>query len=76
MSTTRSDWFEVWDAADYIGVSEASLRRLIRDGAVPISKPGGKLRSRIRIQRQDLDALMAAGRIEATTGPLAQGGAR
>jgi excisionase family DNA binding protein len=70
--TTKNDeprWLDVWEAADYIGVSEGAMRRLIRDRIVSITKPGGRLRSRIRISTADLDALMAAGRVEATTGP-------
>jgi len=63
-------WLEVWEAGRYSGLSEGTLRRFIRDGVLPVSKPGGKPKSRIRIDRHDLDALMAAGRVEATTGPL------
>lgn len=71
---TKNDeprWLDVWESAAYVGISEGAMRRLIRDGVVPITKPGGKARSRIRISTADLDALMAAGRVEATSGPLA-----
>ena len=64
-------WLTVPAAADYIGSSEPAFRRLLRDGVVPYSKPGGKAKSRIRVKRSDLDRLMAANYTDATTGPLA-----
>ena len=74
MSDARSEprWLEVWEAETYSGLSEGTLRRFIRDGLLPVTKPGGKPKSRIRIDRLDLDALMQAGRVEARTGPLAK----
>jgi len=76
MTTTDTDWLEPWEAAAYLNMTEGAFRRLLRDGVIGHSKPGGKPKSRIRVRRQDLDALMAASRTEATTGPLATGGAR
>jgi hypothetical protein len=64
-------WLEMWEASIYSGFPEGTLRRFARDGVLPITKPGGKPKSRIRIDRHDLDALMAAGYQPATTGPLA-----
>lgn len=62
------------DAADYIGTTEGTIRRFIRDGVLPYSKPGGKTKSRILIRRTDLDALIAANYHPATSGPLADKG--
>jgi excisionase family DNA binding protein len=73
-ASTEPHWLDVWQASEYIGISEGAMRRLIRDGVVPHTKPGGKAHSRIRVSTADLDALMAAGRVEATTGPLAKNG--
>ena len=66
-----------WEAAEYIGVTEHTLRRFYRDGLLPYTKPSGgkpESKSRIRILRSDLDALIAAGLVAATQGPLAAGG--
>lgn len=66
-----SEWLDVPQAAAYLNLPDQSLRRLIRDGVLPYSKPGGKPKSRIRISRRDLDALMEFGYHDATAGPLA-----
>lgn len=72
MGQNEPRWLEVWEAEGYTGLSEGTLRRFIRDGVLPVTKPGGKPKSRIRIDRRDLDRLMEFGRVEATTGPLAK----
>lgn len=67
------DLMEVWpDTCDYLNLTEGTVRRLIRDGVIPIVKLGGKVKSRIRVRRADLDALIAANYHPATTGPLAK----
>lgn len=65
------DLMEVPDGADYLNVTEGTFRRLVRDGVIPIVKLGGKKKSRIRVRRSDLDALIAANYHPATSGPLA-----
>lgn len=57
--------------ARYIGVTECTMRRLIRDGIVPVTKIGGKPKSRLRIRLVDLDRLIESGYRPATSGPLA-----
>ncbi len=54
------------------GVAEGTVRRWLRDGVLPHHKPGGKAKSRILIARTDVEAFLAACRIEATAGPLAE----
>jgi excisionase family DNA binding protein len=72
MATNEEDqMLDVWQLAELLGMSEPTARRLIRDGVLPVHKVGGKKRSRIRIARSDVAALLAASRVEATTGPLA-----
>lgn len=66
------DLMEVPDTADYLNLTEGTVRRLIRDGVIPIVKLGGKKKSRIRVRRADLDALIAANYQPATSGPLAE----
>jgi excisionase family DNA binding protein len=58
-------------AAADLSTSQDTVRRLIRDGVIPVVKVGGKPKSRIRIRRCDLDQLLAEGYHPATTGPLA-----
>lgn len=58
--------------ADYAGVTEGTVRRWIRDGLLPYHKPGGRAKSRIMIARKDIDAFLAATRVETTVGPLAE----
>jgi excisionase family DNA binding protein len=65
------DLMQVPDMCDYLDITEGTGRRLIRDGVIPIVKIGGKKKSRIRVRRVDLDALIAANYQPATTGPLA-----
>lgn len=75
-SNTRPDsWPDLMSpvvAADYIDSTEGTIRRYIRDGVLPYSKPGGRLKSRIFIRRADLDALIEANYRPATSGPLAK----
>lgn len=65
---------DVWQTADYLGITEPAARRLIRDGVIPVIKIGGRPKSRIRVRVSDLDALIAASTIPATSGPLASAG--
>jgi excisionase family DNA binding protein len=62
---------DLWQVADYLGYSEPAVRRLVRDGVIPIIKLGGKKRSHIRVRQSALDALIEASTTPATTGPLA-----
>ncbi len=66
---------DVWQTADYLGITEPAARRLVRDGGIPIIKIGGKAKSRIRVRQSDLDALIEASTTPATSGPLAGGAA-
>jgi hypothetical protein len=74
MASQQDDtpWMRVAPGATYMGMTEHALRRLIRDGVIPTYKPGGKPKSRIFLNRHDLDRLIAASKVEATTGPLAR----
>ena len=74
-SKIQSEMLDVWEVAEYLGITEPAARRLIRDGIIPIVKVGGKARSRIRVRRSDLDALIEASTTPATSGPLAGGAA-
>jgi len=66
---------DVWQTAEYLGVTEPAARRLVRDGVIPIIKIGGKAKSRIRVRQSALDALIERSTIPATSGPLAGGAA-
>lgn len=63
---------DVWDVADHLGMTEPAVRRLIRDGVIPVIKIGGRAKSRIRVRRSALDALIEASTTPATSGPLAR----
>ena len=63
---------DVWQLADYLGITEPAARRLIRDGVIPVIKIGGKAKSRIRVRQSALDALIEASTTPARTGPLAR----
>ncbi len=63
----------ITEAAEYLSVPESTLRWWIKIGRVPVDKPGGRPRSRMRIWSADLDRLLEAGYREATSGPLAGG---
>jgi excisionase family DNA binding protein len=62
---------DVPQVAAYINAPQGTVRRLIRNGVIPVVKLGGKDKSRIRVKRSDLDALIAANYHPATSGPLA-----
>ena len=62
---------DLWQVGDYLGYTESAVRRLVRDGVIPIVKIGGRKRSRIRVRQSALDALIEASTTPATTGPLA-----
>ena len=68
----KSPLLDVDETAVYLNVSPATVRRLRRDGVLPVVKLGGKSKSRIRFRQADLDALIAANTSPATTGPLAR----
>lgn len=70
----QSQMLDVWQTADYLGITEPAARRLIRDGVIPVIKIGGRPKSRIRVRVSDLDALIAASTTPATSGPLASAG--
>jgi len=54
------EFLSVREAAEIVGLSEKALRRAIRDGELPASKPRG----RIRIRRADIEAWIKSSRIE------------
>lgn len=54
-----SPWLTVPQASVYTGIPESTLRKYIRTGLLPRSKPGGKPKSRVYVARASLDALMA-----------------
>lgn len=62
---------DVWDVMEYIGYTEGAVRRLIRDGVIPVVKIGGLPKSRIRVRQSALDDL-----IERSTTPATTGGAK
>ncbi|UJP40816.1 helix-turn-helix domain-containing protein [Cellulomonas palmilytica] len=63
---------DLWQVGDYLNMTDDAVRRLIRDGVIPTVKIGGRPKSRIRVRRTDLDALIEASLTPATTGPLAK----
>ena len=63
---------DLWQVGDYLAMSEPAVRRLVRDGVIPTIRLGGKPKSRIRVRRSDLDALIAAATTPASSGPLAK----
>jgi excisionase family DNA binding protein len=75
--TVRPDspaWLDLWQASEYLNIPESTIRRWIKEGAIPYVKPGGRPKSRIRIWSGHLDELMERGYRPARTGPLADGG--
>ncbi len=52
---------DVREAAEYLGTSERHVRRLISERRLSYALVGGK----VRLLPDDLDALLAAGRVEA-----------
>jgi excisionase family DNA binding protein len=57
-------------AAKHANVTDSQIRRWLRAGVLPYSKPSGGRTGRVRIDLNDLDALMLASRREAIAGPL------
>jgi len=56
---TNESWWDINQAADYLGVSTAFLRKSIRRKRIPFARVGSKA---IRFRRCDLDAwVMASG---------------
>jgi len=70
LKLVQPDLLDMWQVADYLGITEPAARRLVRDGVIPIVKIGGKPKSRIRVKRIDLDALIEASTTPAKSGPL------
>ena len=54
--TEASPWLTIDEAAAYLRISDRTLRRAVRDGAVRAYRVGGK--RELRFQREDLDAFM------------------
>ena len=59
------------EVAILLNVAPSTVRRFRRDGLLPVIKLGGQTKSRIRFRRTDVEALIEAGLIPASTGPLA-----
>jgi excisionase family DNA binding protein len=53
---SESDLLTPAEAADYLRISERSLRRLVADGSLPATRIGSKRRHR----RSDLDAFITS----------------
>jgi excisionase family DNA binding protein len=53
------------EAADYLGVTEAWVRRAIKDRVIPFHKVGHY----VRFDTTDLDAYLQANRVEAEVKP-------
>jgi len=70
----QPDLLDLWQVADYLGITEPAARRLVRDGVIPVIKIGGKPKSRIRVKRATLDALIEASTTPASAGPLFRSG--
>jgi excisionase family DNA binding protein len=66
-------WLDIWESSDYLNIPESTLRKWIRDGLLPVAKPGGKPKSHMRIWSEDLDLLMRQSYRPAVNGPLANG---
>jgi len=54
---------EVHEVAYLMKCSQETVRRLIRSGELPASRPFGRS---LRVKRQDLDALIEARRVNGT----------
>lgn len=63
---TPPAWLPQADAADYLGVTERTLRRYVASGQLPAYRLGPRL---LRFKQSDLDALLQPV-------PTAGGGAR
>lgn len=59
---------DVYEVMDYINFTEGAVRRLIRDGVIPVVKIGGLPKSRIRVRQSALDDLITRSTAPATTG--------
>lgn len=62
-----------WEASDLLGTTPDGLRRLTRDGLLPVYKIGQRKQSRLRYSRADVTALIEAGRV-AEGHPTKRGG--
>ncbi len=63
--TTASTYLDVRAAAVYLGTGERFVRRLVSERRVPFHKVG----RHVRLRTADLDAFLAAGRVEPGRGP-------
>lgn len=61
-SSRGSGLLTLEEAAAYLAVEVGYLRRLLREGRLPYTKPFGRY---VRVARADLDAAIEAGRVEA-----------
>lgn len=55
ITTSRRQWLTLAEAAEYLGVTDRTLRRKIASGDLPASRLGARL---LRINQADLDALL------------------
>ena len=68
-SEFQSGYLNAQQAAEYLGVSERLVRREVSEGRLAAFKP---LAGVVRFHREDLDAWMRQGRIEATQPALGE----
>lgn len=55
-SVPKSDWMSQRQAADYLGVTDRSIRNYVARGELPASRVRGS--RLVRIRRSDLDSLL------------------
>jgi len=56
---TFQKYFKTKKAAEYLGITEAEIRRYARDGKITYSRPGGKV---MLFDKFDLDAFIENNR--------------
>lgn len=59
-------WMDMWEAADYLGMSARWLREQIEMERITYHRRGSKA---IRFDKRDLDAYIEADRVEAAEAP-------
>ncbi len=64
-TSKTSLYIDVPSAAAYMGTGERFVRRLVAERRVPFHKVG----RHVRLRTADLDAFLAAGRVEPGRGP-------
>jgi excisionase family DNA binding protein len=57
----------VEEAAERLGTTQRFIRRLTHERRIPYTKLGG---SKVRLRESDLDAFIAAGRVDPQPAPL------